>query len=143
MYRTLRNIATPLFVSALLFASLPGCSKDDTDTPNYQLGGTWQLYHQVDTETGLDSVYNISDENEIIFAPDYYHVYQNGLAVDSGSYQITNGALTAESFTAELHFQDRSYMDLTVKGDTLILNPPMTTTSYDLYLKVSDQTMEE
>jgi hypothetical protein len=120
--------------------SLYSCSKDDSViNDNYQLEGTWQLYQ---TTTGVitDSIYTLSDDNELVFAPQYYWRYENGALTDSGTYHLTDGTLTDTSFNAQINYYYPPADNLTLKGDTLILNSPGITMNARIYIKSSGVT---
>lgn len=143
MNRPRKNLNTILLMaSAILAVSVAfySCSKDNTATADsYQLEGTWQLY-QTTTGVTTDSIYAPSEDNEIIFTPKYFWRYSNGAVSDSGFYNLTNGALTEASFTAQITYNTLDYSYLTIKGDTLYLSGHGVIMDEAIYIKSSANT---
>jgi hypothetical protein len=124
-----------LLFSALVFTS---CSKDDdTATNKYQLEGTWQLY-KMTTGAIVDSTYEPSDQNEIIFAPRFYWRYVNGAVSDSGNYTLIKEQQTAQQFIGQIDYGTSINQFITIKGDTLSLSSPGIIANAAIYIKSSD-----
>lgn len=120
-----KSAAIILWASALLFmtaAVLPSCSKDDTatDISHYALEGTWQLYK---TTTGpYDSIYTPGADNQLVFTPDFYRMYNDGVLRDSGSYTIA-GLEQNDGFTGTWMPQSGLPAGIYIHGDTLETTP--------------------
>ena len=129
-----------LITATLLFTALvlTSCSKDDdTATNKYQLEGTWQLYKTI-TGTIVDSTYDPSADNEIIFAPKFYWRYLNGAVSDSGTYTLTKDQETAQQFIGQIDYGTSTNQLITIKGDTLSLSSPGIIANAAIYIKSSD-----
>ncbi|SEA24693.1 hypothetical protein SAMN05192529_111111 [Arachidicoccus rhizosphaerae] len=133
-----------LIAGMTLFAGLTfySCTKDDTSTAdNYQLEGTWQLYK---TQSGAlpDSTYELSSDNEIIFAPKYYWRYHNGALLDSGTYFLTSSELSDSGFYAQINDENQTFSTLILKGDTLFLSGRGIIMNTETFIKTSDNSTQ-
>lgn len=121
-----------LFFIGILIAS---CSKEDPRITHYQLEGTWQLYRSYSDTT--DSTYELTQDNQIIFAPKFYWHYANALLTDSGSYTLTDATESKDSFTAKINYINQPGKDLYLHGDTLSLTDSAAVDSVQVFLRVT------
>lgn len=112
------NINIRLFTITLLFCALifASCSKDPEIT-HYQLEGTWSLYKT--TLGQQDSIYELSEDNQIQFAPRYFWQRTDGILVDSGSYILTDIVNENGQFKANWNVNATPNGYITISGDTL------------------------
>lgn len=84
---------------------------------------------------GLDSIYDLSGDNQLVFTPRIYWRYLDGNVTDSGSYTISEPSEANGIFSANIQFSGPVTDFLTIHGDSLTISSPGFAANHRTYIK--------